>query len=246
MTTSVEARFFLQAEIMRALTRAGVPVPEILDVGRLPDGRTFSLETFVAGDGGGPSVAGWADLGRTLKALHTLPHSGSGLLREGTERFRGTARDAATGLLTRLKTWPFDGRPLEAQPLIQHAPDLTAAITALEPELWQVAKLPSAVCHTDLHGGQFRWQGGRLAALLDFGDAAIGPPDWDLASAAYFNGWCAAEQIAHGASLRCDPPVALFGLFLAFHRAGRAAEQGGPRRIAEAVAFARSCLNRLP
>jgi hypothetical protein len=87
MATSAEARLFVQAAIMRALTQAGVPVPEVQEVGRLPSGRTFSLETFAAGDGGGPSVAGWVDLGRTLRALHLLPHSGSGLLREGREVF---------------------------------------------------------------------------------------------------------------------------------------------------------------
>jgi aminoglycoside phosphotransferase (APT) family kinase protein len=118
-------------------------------------------------------------------------------------------------------------------------------LAALEPELWRLAELPSALCHTDLHGGQLRWQGGRLAALLDFGDAAIGPPAWDIASVAWFHGWSAAEEIAQGVGLRCDHPVALFGLLLAFHRANRAAEQGSPQRSAEAAAFARSCLSRL-
>ncbi len=230
---------------MRALALAEEPVAVVLEVGRLPDGRKFSLETFVSGDSGGPSATGWADLGRTLTVLHALSHSGFGVLRESSEGVRGTASNAADGLRTRLNTWPFNRGALEAQPLIEHALDLAAPLAALERELWQVAELPSALCHTDLHGGQFRWRGGRLAALLDFGDVAIGPPAWDLASAAYFHGWNAAEQIAHGASLRCDRPVALFGLLLAFHRAGRAAGQGGTGRMAQAVAFARSCLSRL-
>lgn len=230
---------------MRALSAAGVPVPEVLEVGLLPTGRVFSLESFVAGDDAGPSREGWADLGRALGALHTLPHAGFGLLEDRSGALHGIASTPADGLCTRLKAWPLNGGRLSAQPLIHHVPDLAFPLAALEPELWQVAETPSALCHTDLHAGQFLWQGGRLAALLDFGDAAIGPPAWDVASVAYFHGWNAAELVVGAASESCDQNAALFGLLLAFHRAGRAAEQGRPQRLAESVAFARSCLNRL-
>lgn len=104
---------------------------------------------------------------------------------------------------------------------------------------------PAALCHTDLHAGQLRWQGGRLQALLDFGDAAVGPPAWDVASVAYFHGWPVARVVAAAASLPCDRDAALFGVLLAFHRANRAGEQGRPQRAAQATAFARQCLDRL-
>ncbi len=240
-----EARLSSQAGIMRALSVAGVPVPEVLEVGLLPTGRVFSLESFVAGDDAGPSREGWADLGRALGALHTLPHAGFGVLENRDGDLLGIATTPADGLRTRLKAWPLNRGKLSAQPLIHHAPDLALPLAALEPELWQVAETPSALCHTDLHVGQFLWQGGRLAALLDFGDAAIGPPAWDIASVAYFHGWNVAEMVAETASLRCDRNAALFGLLLTFHRAGRAAEQNRPQRLAECVGFARSCLNRL-
>ncbi|CAM4372561.1 aminoglycoside phosphotransferase family protein [Deinococcus marmoris] len=240
-----EARLSSQASVMRALSAAGVPVPEVLEVGWLPSGRAFSLESFVAGDDAGPSREGWADLGRALGVLHVLPHAGFGVLVDRGGDFQGVASTPADGLRTRLKAWPLNGGRLSAQPLIHHAPDLAPPLAALEPELGQVTETPSALCHTDLHAGQFRWQAGRLWALLDFGDAAIGPPAWDVASVAYFHGWNAAELVAEAASLRCDRNAALLGVLLAFHRAGRAAEQGRPQRLAEAAAFARSCLDRL-
>lgn len=135
----------------------------------------------------------------------------------------------------------MEGANRLAQPPVLSAPDLASPLRALGPGLWQVAEKPSALCHTDLHAGQFRWRGGRLTAPLDFRDIAVGPPAWDMASKACFRGWWAAGQVAGDA----DRDAALFGLLLAFHRAGRAARQGGPQRIEEAVAFARGCLNRL-
>lgn len=240
-----EARLSSQASVMRALSAAGVPVPEVLEVGWLPTGRAFSLESFVAGDDAGPSREGWGDLGRALGVLHALPHAGFGVLEDRGGDLQGVASTPADGLRTRLKAWPLNGSRLSAQPLIHHAPDLALPLAALEPELWQVAETPSTLCHTDLHAGQFRWQAGRLAALLDFGDAAIGPPAWDVASVAYFHGWNAAELVAGAAAESCGRNAALFGLLLAFHRAGRAAEQGRPQRLADAAAFARGCLNRL-
>ncbi|WP_081995087.1 aminoglycoside phosphotransferase family protein [Deinococcus radiopugnans] len=249
LARSPEARLHAQAGVMRALSAAGVPVPEVLDVGWLPSGRAFTLETLVTGDDAGPSAAGWADLGRALGVLHALPHAGFGLLEDRAAGFQGAASTSADGLRTRLQGWPLNGGELFVQPLLRHAPDLAPPLRALEAELWRVAgtpaTLPSALCHTDLHAGQIRWQAGRLVALMDFGDAAVGPPAWDVASVAYFHGWSVAARVAEAAALACNRDAALFGLLLALHRAGRAAEQGGPARLDEAVAFARGCVRRL-
>lgn len=245
LALSSEARLKTQTALMRALSAAGVPVPEVLEVGVVPDGRAYCLETFVGGDDGGPSRQGWADLGRALGILHALSHCGFGLLDDGAGGFRGVASTPADGLRTRLNAWPLNGLLLSDQPLSQHAPNLAGPLAALEPELRHVITGQTAVCHTDLHGGQFRWHRGRLLALLDFGDAAVGPPAWDGASLAYFHGWTVAEQVAQAARLPCGRDAALFGLLLAFHRANRAGEQDRPERVAQAAAFARSCLERL-
>lgn len=237
------ARLNVDAAIRTALRAEGVPTPGVLELGILPSGRTFTVDTLASGDGNGPSPAGWADLGRALGALHALPHSGYGLLENREDRFQGLATTSEDGLRTRLPdAWPFGPTPLAAQPLIRAAPDLAAPLAELEQELRGVAWGTTAVCHTDLHGEQFRWHSGRLAALLDFGDAASGPPAWDVASLASFHGWPAAAAVARAAALPCGRGAALFGLLLAFHRASRAVTLN---RTAEAVAFARGCLERL-
>lgn len=86
---------------------------------------------------------------------------------------------------------------------------------------------------------------GRLAALLDFGDASIGPPAWDVASLAFFHGWEVAALVAGAAGLPCGRDAALFGLLLALHHASRSVTLGRPARMPAAVTLARDCLARL-
>lgn len=239
-------RLTVEAAVRQALRAAGVPTPEVLEVGLLPSGRAFTVDTLACGDGRGPSPAGWADLGHALAVLHSLRHSGYGLLEDRGDAFRGLASTPADGLCTRLEeAWPFGTTSLSTHPLIVAAPDLAEPLAGLEGDLRDVIGGRTALCHTDLHGGQFHWREGRLAALLDFGDAAIGPPAWDVASLAYFHGWGVAERVARPTALPCGREAALFGLLLAFHRASRAVTLSRPARMTEAVAFARGCLARL-
>ncbi|WP_019585293.1 phosphotransferase family protein [Deinococcus apachensis] len=239
-------RLNVDAAIRTALRSSGVPTPEALEVGLLPSGRAFTVDTLAGGDGSGPSPAGWADLGGALAVLHALPHRGYGLLEDRADAFQGLASTPASGLRTRLEeAWPFGETDLKAHPLVAAAPDLAGPLAGLEGDLRDVIGGRTALCHTDLHGEQFRWREGRLAALPDFGDAAIGPPAWDVASLAYFHGWSVAEEVARAAALPCGREAALFGLLLAFHRASRAVTLRHPARTTEAVAFARGCLARL-
>ena len=237
------APLHIDALIRAELLRAGIPTPQTRELGHLPDGRAYSLETLIRGDDSAPSALGWQELGQALAVLHALPHQGYGLLQNRDDRVVGRCAGAEQGFQSRLEhAWPFDGRPLSAKALVWLAPELTDPLTRLEEELRALAKLPTAVCHTDLHRAQCIWRGGRLAALLDFGDASIGPAAWDWASLAYFHGWAVAGQVS-GQPLGRQVP--LFGLLLAFHRASRAVVLNRPERGQEAVAFARSCLERL-
>lgn len=241
-----EVRFAVDAAIRAALGAAGVPTSQSLEAGVLPNGRAYSVDTFVVGDGSEPLPEGWADLGRALGALHRLPHSGFGLLEDRSDALVGQAQTAVDGLRTRLQdAWPFGETALEDHPLIRAAPELASRIARLRDGLESVIHGQTALCHTDLHRGQFRWREGRLSALLDFGDAAIGPPAWDVASLAYFHGWAVAEEVGRAASLSCGRDAALFGLLLSFHRASRAITLSRPARLTEATQFARSCLERL-
>ncbi|WP_291426412.1 phosphotransferase, partial [Deinococcus sp.] len=173
-------------------------------------------------------------------------HQSYGLLQNRADCFAGQATTPEGGLLTRISpSWPFNSRPLETQALVVAAPELARPLIQLAAELRQVVRQPGVICHSDLHPNQFIWRGGRLAALLDFGDAAIAPPAWDQASLAFFHGWDVAELVSHAAAQHLGRGSALFGLLLALHRASRAAEHAQTKRLEQAVRFARCCLNRL-
>ncbi|WP_102128040.1 aminoglycoside phosphotransferase family protein [Deinococcus planocerae] len=240
--TGQAARFEVDAAIRRALMQEGVPTPEPLSTGTLPDGRPFGVDTLARGDDSGPSDEGWRDLGRALAALHALPHGGFGLLHDRSGAFVGVAPTPAEGLCSRLQdAWPFGRAELEDHPLVGTAPALAPLLAPRRDDLENVVHGPTALCHTDLHGGQVRWREGRLTALLDFGDASIGPPAWDVASLAFFHGWDSARTTG----LPCGREAALFGLLLALHHARRSVTLGRPARMRAAVTFARGCLQRL-
>ena len=237
------ARFRVDAQVRQKLHALGVPTTLTSDIGVLPDGRAFSVEGLVKGDDLPPSGRGWQQLSEAIHALHTLNFTGYGLLEDREDVLHGSQPTPEDGFRSRLQdAWPFHSGSLQTQPLIWLEQTLSEPIQALEDELRALAHLPACVCHTDLHLNQWVWRGGELAAFLDFGDASIGPPEWDWASLAYFHGWDSAGKLA---GQRLGRPVALFGLLLAFHRASRAVTLNRPGRKAEAVAFARSCLERL-
>ena len=132
----------------------------------------------------------------------------------GRERFEAlkslwaetVARPAyAEGIRSRWgQQWPFDGHPLLAHPIARHAPDLIGPLGELREPLLRYVD-PAAqvgVCHTDLFGAHTLVRDGRLAALMDFGDAAIVPVAFDLASFAYYHaaqrGWDALHTLLEG------------------------------------------------
>lgn len=100
-----------------------------------------------------------------------------------------------------------------------------------------------------MHGGQLLIAGGRLAALLDFGDAAIGPPAWDIASFAYFHGWRLAQAVltgyTRGEELRRGlyEEARTFAVLLALHHASRSVTLQQPQRMDSAISFLRRTLD---
>lgn len=247
-----QIRFKADALLRLKLLEAGVPVARPITHGVLPTGRAYSVDTFVAGEpvgGASLSPAACRDIGRALAGLHRLPCSGFGLLQDRSDAFMGLADDPVAGLQTRLQdAWPFGLSSLEAHPLVLAAPDLAASLERHQADLQAVIHTDAVICHTDLHGGQFRLHAGRLSGLLDFGDAAIGPPAWDLASFACFHGWERLDDLLAGYGRR-DPVLIqqahLFGLLLAFHRASRAVTLDHPTRMRASVEFTWATLDRL-
>lgn len=164
---------------------------------------TTWLEGEPVGDQMTPEIA--RELGALVGALHAIPVEGHGLLEDTDVAVRGAAGDASAGVLSRWgeELWPFDGRPLIAHPLVQAAQHLVVPIGELRDQLLAYAPADGAsparaVCHTDLNGAHILALDRHLAGLLDFGDAAIVPPAFDLASFAYFFGWDAVEWLLEG------------------------------------------------
>lgn len=235
-----EARLTMQAQVQRAL---GVPAVPVLDQGAAPDGRAWVLEPHLHGDDIPPGPAGWGDLGRALATLHARPGTGWGRLMDRPGPLVGEAGTPTEGVRTRLPdVWPLGPTPLTDQALVRADPALLGPIQGQRDAILTAIREPAGALHTDLHGGQLLWRGGRLLALMDFGDAARGPLAWDLASVAFFHGWAVADHVAGGAGIRMGAEAAAFGLLLAQHRARRALEE---QKRTRAVAFAWHCIEQL-
>lgn len=216
---------------------------------RLDTAVKWSLDEYVEG---APIPAGelareaCREIGELLAKLHSIPVRGFGLLRNQRGELTGSRPNPREGILSRLhEPWPFTGVPLESHPIIAERPDFLPRLHTAEPTILElVDSLPQpVVLHTDLHPGQFLFKGGRLAALVDFGDATAGPPAWDVASFAYFFGWQRAGWMLEGYTddrarrdqLRAE--ARLFALVIALHHAGRAGVLGQRRRMDGAIRY---------
>ena len=142
------------------------------------------------------------ELGRFLATLHSIPTEGFGWLQDTATAIRGTEHHRRHGLISRWfpELWPFDGRPLIAHPLIHVAPQLVPTISQLrEPLLrFEHERTELALCHTDLHPDHIRVDADQLGGVIDFGDAAIVPPAFDIASFAYYFGWQSTQALLRG------------------------------------------------
>jgi aminoglycoside phosphotransferase (APT) family kinase protein len=191
------------------------------------------------------------DLGQTLALLHSLPVDGYGLLENRRDRLVGRHRDVRDGILSRLEQpWPFSGQPIERHPIATEAPDLLDAIEAMHSQLLGLLSLDRglSVNHADLHAGQLPLSNGRLAAVLDFGDAVAGPPSWDIGSFGYFFGWNRTVRMLEGYSEYRSTRALLidqgrmFAIVIALHHAGRSAPLIQPQRMSGALRYLRAAL----
>lgn len=142
-----------------------------------------------------------ADLGRFLARLHSTPTEGYGLLQNTAETVRGSQPEHNEGLLSRWPgLWPFDGRPLVEHPLIHLAPQLITTTSQLRELLlrFDQQRTEFALCHTDLNHQHILVDGDQLGGVIDFGDATIVPPAFDIASFAYYFGWQSTEALLEG------------------------------------------------
>ena len=192
-----------------------------------------------------------ARLGETLAALHSIP----------AEMF-GRPSDVAPETVTGCKTDPLEGvaqrfeNPIPetwadryTHPLMAEAPELSADILArLRDVSNHVRHGRSAVCHTDLHERQLICADYELLALIDFGEATVLDPHWDLGSVLYFHGaedFAAVHEAYAGAGSglqACADTVASFSVAIAMHHASRSRLPGKAHRLERAVAHIRATI----
>jgi aminoglycoside phosphotransferase (APT) family kinase protein len=166
------------------------------------DGRwDWSVTTWTEGT---PTAGAIADsvateLGRFLATLHSIPTEGFGWIENIATAIHGSEPGRHEGLLSRCYPglWPFDGRPLIEHELIHIAPQLISTTSQLRELLLRFEQQCTEfnLCHTDLNPEHILVNGDHLGGVIDFGDAAIVPPAFDIASFAYYFGWQSTEVL---------------------------------------------------
>ena len=192
-----------------------------------------------------PEVLGH-EIGTLLAKLHTLPVSGFGILDQQPdmlrERLHGTAPDRLSAMLSRWPViWPFDGSALISHPITRSAPQFLEALGALREPLLRFAEVgESVITHDDLNVANLMVEDGHLAAVIDFGDAFVGPPALDFSRLAVRHGWVAARAAVES----CESNTIMREVRLAeahqlavAEALARIAAYAGDARASEMIAF---------
>ncbi|MCB9539696.1 MAG: phosphotransferase [Myxococcales bacterium] len=204
-----------EAALLAALRSAGVAVPAVLAVDvtrtRLP-GMFLAME-FVAG-------------------TTDLPPDGPSQMAAFAARLHGldAARFADVGLPARVDPVP---ELLSWLPRTPAFAPLRARLRAAPPRF---PDAPTALLHGDLWPGNVLWRDGRIAAVLDWEDAALGHPEADLATARLELIWArgprAADAFTAAYAARRGPPdaerLALWTLYVCKARFKRSCGSSRP------------------
>jgi aminoglycoside phosphotransferase (APT) family kinase protein len=166
---------------------AGCAAPAILARGRLSteDGTSAFIMRRVAGR---PIVAGhlaFREVGARLRRLHDVRLPGFGWLAEASWDERGDFSLLHRSWLGFLQGICSDVRGLADSYVIasQVAAAAAAAVDARADALAAVEV--GALCHGDLKMAHILIDADRLAGVIDWGDAVVGDPLWDIARFAH-------------------------------------------------------------
>ena len=166
---------------------AGCAAPAILARGRLgtDDRMSAFIMRWVAG---GPIVAGHPalpEVGVGLRRLHTVRLPGFGWLAEASWDERGGFSLLHSSWLGFLQGICSDVRSL-ADSSVVAAPVAEAAAAAIDAHADALAAVEvGSLCHGDLKAAHILVEAGRLAGVIDWGDAVVGDPLWDIARFAH-------------------------------------------------------------
>lgn len=200
----VDVTYPMEHALMARLHDAGASVPRPLDGSWQHagwDGPAWSVTTWAPGR---PLEAGdhpraIPTLTTFVRALRAIPIGGGhGPLLVDGDGFRGTDATAGEGLVrwADRPMWPLDDSRLADHPAIGEDRYLVARMEAYKVDV-RVALVdgPRSILHSDLHGENVLDDDGRLT-VIDFGEALVGPVDWDIAAIGFFLDWPTADAVA--------------------------------------------------
>jgi aminoglycoside phosphotransferase (APT) family kinase protein len=227
-----------QARIMAALHTRGLPVPAIVATSPNPviDGRPFVLMEAIKGDrveqaidaGSGPLQLA-ASAVEVLRRLQAVPAEETGIGGEDPMPLEGEVSRW---------TWLMERAPAE---LTERAPQLAQLLVARQPRPG-----PPVLVHGDYHFGNMLFDGGRVAAVVDWEIAQLGQPLLDLCCISLSH--VAPESVRE--MYQADPNdyrwylaltyykyAAIFGYNLMLHRRGKRPDPSYEQRTDTIVGF---------
>jgi len=147
---------------------AGLAAPAVLALAPLGDGSELSgfIMTRLAGDPIAPGDPAFRDLGARLRRLHELKLPGFGPLAEAQH----------TSWLAFLRHICADAGSIAPAALTTEIEARANALAAVE---------QGSLCHGDLKYAHILVDGGRLSGVIDWGDALVAEPLFDVARFAH-------------------------------------------------------------
>jgi len=227
-----------QARIMAALHAQGLPVPAIVATSSDPvvDGRPFVLMEAINGERVEGAIAAGSDPLRlassavdVLRRFQAVPCENTGIGGEDPMPLEGEVARW---------TWLMDRAPAE---LTGQAPRLAALLVERQP----IPRSPVLV-HGDYHFGNMLFDGGRVAAVVDWEIAQLGQPLLDLCCISLSHVSADSVREMYGAdpdnyrwylALTYYKYAAIFGYNLMLHRRGKRPDPSYEQRTDTILGF---------
>jgi len=165
---------------------AGFPAPEILaGVDGIGDeGMSAFVMRRVSGESITPGHVAFGDLGATLRRLHEVDLPGFGPLAEVAWKQHDEFTLPHGSWLGFLRSISSDTRRL-ADLCALAMPVAEAVEASLETHAEALSAVTGSLCHGDLKANHIFVDGDRLVGVIDWGDAVVGDPFWELARYAH-------------------------------------------------------------
>jgi aminoglycoside phosphotransferase (APT) family kinase protein len=179
----------LQAEVWACArgAAAGCAAPAIRGVGHLPteDGMSAFVMSRIAGAPIAAGAAAFREVGISLRRLHDVTLPGFGVLAEASWKPRNDFRLEHDSWLSFLRAICTDVRGL-ADSCVIAATAAHAAAVAIDVYVDRLAAVEvGSLCHGDLKAAHILVGADVLAGVIDWGDAVVGDPLWDIARYAH-------------------------------------------------------------